>query len=290
LESFGARLKREREQRKVTLDDISLSTKIGTRFLRALEEEHFEQLPGGIFNKGFVRAYARHLGMDEEQTISDYLVASGAAQPEKMLEEAPQLELPPAEPEPPVAARIPWGMLAVALLLVALGFALWGFRSREKPVIPAVVTAPADNKPSSPAPATPAIPKLAAPESSAAVAANARATPAQPPAAAAVNQGPAPGAFVVSITARENSWLTITADGKQIMNEILVAPGEKSVEGQKEVVIRAGDVGALEFSFNGKKLPIQGDYDEVKTLVFDANGLRSSPTRTDSSTVPPPQS
>jgi len=55
-------------------------------------------------------------------------------------------------------------------------------------------------------------------------------------------------------------------------------------------VIRAGDVGALEFSFNGKKLPIQGDYDEVKTLVFDANGLRSSPTRTDSSTVPPPQS
>jgi hypothetical protein len=94
----------------------------------------------------------------------------------------------------------------------------------------------------------------------------------------------------VSITARENSWLTITADGKQIMNEILVAPGEKSVEGQKEVVIRAGDVGALEFSFNGKKLPVQGDYDEVKTLVFDPNGLRSTPARTDSSTVPPPQS
>jgi cytoskeleton protein RodZ len=289
LESFGARLKREREQRKVTLDDISLSTKIGTRFLRALEEEHFEQLPGGIFNKGFVRAYARHLGMDEEQTISDYLLASGAVQPEKNLDEAPQLELPPAEPEPPVAARIPWGMLAVALLLVALGFALWGFRSREKPVSPAVVTTPADNKPSSPAPATSATPKLAAPESSAAVAANARATPAQPPAAAPVNQGPAPGAFVVSITARENSWLTITADGKQIMNEILVAPGEKSVEGQKEVVIRAGDVGALEFSFNGKKLPIQGDYDEVKTLVFDPNGLRSTPARIDSS-VPPPQS
>jgi hypothetical protein len=62
------------------------------------------------------------------------------------------------------------------------------------------------------------------------------------------------------------------------------------VEGQKEVVIRAGDVGALEFSFNGKKLPVQGDYDEVKTLVFDPNGLRSTPARTDSSTVPPPQS
>ena len=73
MESFGARLKKEREQRGVTLDDIALSTKIGKRFLQALEDEHFEQLPGGIFSRGFVRAYARHLGIDEEQAIADYL-------------------------------------------------------------------------------------------------------------------------------------------------------------------------------------------------------------------------
>src|SRR5438552_4420994 len=78
--SFGDRLKKEREQRSISLDDISLSTKIGTRMLRALEEEKFEQLPGGIFNKGFVRAYARHVGLDEEQTISDYITALGEAQ------------------------------------------------------------------------------------------------------------------------------------------------------------------------------------------------------------------
>jgi cytoskeleton protein RodZ len=52
VESLGARLKREREQRKITLEEISLSTKIGTRFLLAIEEEQFDQLPGGIFNKG----------------------------------------------------------------------------------------------------------------------------------------------------------------------------------------------------------------------------------------------
>ena len=67
MESFGARLKRERQQRKVELDDISASTKISARFLRALEEEQFDKLPGGIFNKGFVRAYAHHLGIDEGQ-------------------------------------------------------------------------------------------------------------------------------------------------------------------------------------------------------------------------------
>ena len=91
MESFGARLKREREQRKITLDDISVATKIGTRFLAALEEEHFDQLPGGIFNKGFVRAYARHLGLDENQAIADFVAASAPVVPEIAPQETPVL-------------------------------------------------------------------------------------------------------------------------------------------------------------------------------------------------------
>ena len=59
LSSFGEKLRREREMRGVTLEEIAESTKIGTRSLRALEQEDFEKLPGGIFNKGFVRAYSR---------------------------------------------------------------------------------------------------------------------------------------------------------------------------------------------------------------------------------------
>src|SRR6202051_3271583 len=81
LPSFGEKLKLEREKRKITLEEISVSTKIGTRMLQALEENKFNQLPGGIFNKGFVRAYSRCLGLDEDQTIADYLQASGDALP-----------------------------------------------------------------------------------------------------------------------------------------------------------------------------------------------------------------
>ena len=77
MDSFGERLKREREKRGVTLDEISVATKISTRMLRALEAEKFDQLPGGIFNKGFVRAYAQHLAMDEDQAVADYLAAIG---------------------------------------------------------------------------------------------------------------------------------------------------------------------------------------------------------------------
>ena len=85
MSSFGERLRREREMRGVSLDDIAEATKIGTRSLRALEDEHFELLPGGIFNKGFVRAYAKYLGLNEEEMVADYLQAAGESSPDPRL-------------------------------------------------------------------------------------------------------------------------------------------------------------------------------------------------------------
>lgn len=73
--AFGEKLRKQREQRGIDLDAISNATKISTRMLRAIEDEHFDLLPGGVFNKGFVRAYARQIGLDEEEAIADYLIA-----------------------------------------------------------------------------------------------------------------------------------------------------------------------------------------------------------------------
>src|SRR5215831_564291 len=94
--SFGERMRREREQRGITLDDVALTTKIRAGLLKALEDEKFEQLPGGIFNKGFVRAYARHLGIDEDQAVADYLTASGEPPAVRRTSEAgnPRAEAP----------------------------------------------------------------------------------------------------------------------------------------------------------------------------------------------------
>src|ERR1700745_3800506 len=140
--SFGDRLKKQREQRSISLDDISVSTKIGTRMLRALEEEKFDQLPGGIFNKGFVRAYARHVGLDEEQTLTDYLAALGEAQQLAAPVQPVQVSRPAAtaeRPSPPVhdspereRTEIPWGLLALGLLLAALIFATWRYSHRGR--------------------------------------------------------------------------------------------------------------------------------------------------------------
>ena len=74
--SFGEHLRREREMRGISLDEIVATTKIGRRLLLALEEEQFDLLPGGIFNKSYVRAYAKCVGMDEDEAVAEYLEAA----------------------------------------------------------------------------------------------------------------------------------------------------------------------------------------------------------------------
>jgi cytoskeletal protein RodZ len=271
VEPFGARLKKERERQGITLEDVASSTKIGTRMLRALEEEHFDQLPGGIFNKGFVRAYARHLKLDEDEAIADYLAASGLRPPQAAVEPEPQ-EPPADEQETVDPTPLPWGMLAAALLIVALGLAVWGFYSREKSSGGAPMSS--SGKPASAPAASAAIPSVSSVSASTTIPAPQAASPDAASDSAA--SSPAPGAFVVLVRAREDSWVLITADGKEVMTDTLTASSEKSVEARNNVVVKAGNVGALDFWFNGKKLPPQGDYDEVKILNFDGNGLQSS--------------
>ncbi len=292
MPSFGEKLKLEREKRAITLEQISLSTKIGMRMLRALEEDKFEQLPGGIFNKGFVRAYARHVGIDEDQTVADYLEASGEG-PVVKIDAAIEDEIAPPEPREPILSRqIPWGLLAAVLLLVALALLLWTRRQHkhegqsgqlpvpaatQKPVSDATTGASAESAVSL-APSGRANPVLTpVPTKEASTASKPVSTTGKNALATAAEitpMTPAPGEFTVVILAREDSWLSITVDGKSTFADTLVAENQRAVHGQKEVVIKTGNTGALDFVFNGKKLTPQGDYGEVKTLTFGPGGLQ----------------
>src|SRR5579863_682372 len=107
--TFGERLKRERELREVSLNEIATATRIAPKFLEALENEQWNKLPGGVFGHGFVRSIARYLGLNEEDLLSEYDLARAEA-------------AAPAEPKP--EDRIPsppkWIPAAAVLLLVAV--------------------------------------------------------------------------------------------------------------------------------------------------------------------------
>ena len=80
MSSFGETLRRERELRQISLREISEATKINLRYLDALERDDFRHLPGGVFNKGFVRAYAQFIGIDPETMVTAYLEEEGRQQ------------------------------------------------------------------------------------------------------------------------------------------------------------------------------------------------------------------
>jgi cytoskeleton protein RodZ len=310
LPSFGAKLKLEREKRKVTLEQISVSTKIGIRMLQALEEDNFNQLPGGIFNRGFVRAYSRFLGLDEDQTIADYMQASGDALPastELASREGASLENAAQEG----AARenkerdkdkdkdrdrdndkvtrlearaegrtpqVPWGVFAGALLVVALALSFWSHRRREhtrQPVRPApaaAATQVAGPQVSGQASGSD-LPTASAPTGVSAPSVVPSAVPKTSHDGATVSPAVNAGEFTVFIKAREESWTTITVDGRTISSELLPAGTERVVQGRKEITVRTGNAGAVDFQFNGKKVGAGGDYGEVKTVTFGPGGI-----------------
>lgn len=108
---FGEHLKREREMRGVTLEEIAAATRIAPRFLAALESEQWELLPGGVFNRGFIRSVARYLGLDEDSLVAEYaLETRGRPDPGVVAD-------PPEEPDRNWARVIVVALLALLVLV-----------------------------------------------------------------------------------------------------------------------------------------------------------------------------
>jgi cytoskeletal protein RodZ len=270
--AFGDRLRREREMRGITLDEITESTKISRRHLEALEGEHFDQLPGGVFNKGFVRAYARFLGIDGDQAVADYAAASNE-QPEPEDKFPLEIHQEPNRDLNPRSSHLPLVFAIAALVGVLVGYGFWlksrphtnesaaGNTQQATPV--AATTEPPDKNPA-PTPATEPTP----PTREAAAA-----SPSQPAQTAAEKPVKPEKVFVVLVKAKEDSWVSIVADGKSVMERVLSADKNKKIKAGKTLVLRTGNAGGIEVTFNGVSLGSLGNENEPRTLTFNANGL-----------------
>jgi cytoskeleton protein RodZ len=98
MPTLGEELKRLREERNIPLADISEATRIGTRFLKAIENDNFSILPGGIFTRSFIRAYAKQVGMDEDEAVVRYQRQVSGSAPDAS-------ESNPAQPPAPLPAK-----------------------------------------------------------------------------------------------------------------------------------------------------------------------------------------
>ena len=276
--SFGERLRREREMRGITIEEIAEATKIGSRNLHALEDEKFDLLPGGIFNKGFVRAYSKYLGLDEEQAVADYIAAETA------FREPPSD--PNSQPVETAASRSFVGpiVLVVLILLGLGGFFGWRYiqkkgmeiADRESPAVKAAQQQQSQAQP---------VAQPVQPPASTATAPDASANTAQPAATTQAATTPAPGpdttaaaplvdGFVVLLKAKQDSWVSAKADGKSVFSAMLKAQNEKSLRARGRMEVMLGNAGGIQVSYNGKDLNLANTPGQVRTLVFTAQGLQ----------------
>lgn len=264
MSAFGDRLRREREMRGVTLDEISVSTRISRRHLEALEREEFDSLPGGIFNKGFVRAYAKFLGIDEEQAVADYLAANS---PEPEAEEVFPLDVPakPVRKSTQPVTSVMLGLLALGT--IAGGWFYWA-KYRPQHQAKTVVNAPTPQTTSSTGP-EPA-PQQGPPSVSA--------TPGEIPATQTPQaQLPAQeqsinGSFTVRIRANEKSWVSMKADGHTVVERELSVGEEQLAKAEKQITLTVGNAAGIEVSFNGAPQGLLGEKGKVRTVTFTPHG------------------
>jgi cytoskeletal protein RodZ len=123
-EDFGSYLKHERELRGIALDEIAHSTKISTRFLTALEENRFEDLPGEVFIKGFIRAYGQAIGLNADELLAAYHETSGT-RPESEAFPSAAPEAVEEVPEKPDNPMLKAGLGIGAALIIIISGVYW---------------------------------------------------------------------------------------------------------------------------------------------------------------------
>jgi cytoskeleton protein RodZ len=283
--SVGARLTEARAATGRELPDIARETRVPLRHLMAIEADDHGSLPALPYALGFVKSYARCIGLDPEALAAQFRAETSLT---------PHVPTPPAS-QPADEARLPSRNLAVGSLVllaaVILGLSLYGAGVFDPAPPPVVALAPEPE--ARPLPAPPA----AAADGLAAGAATAMpADPALPPAAiapaavqpAATTVPAIPTAGPVVLLAREDVWVKIydAATRRRAFMGVLAAGQRFEVPAGSALVLRAGKAGMIEVSVAGVKLPpLGGPVATIDGVLLTAPALAA---RFDPTAPPPP--
>jgi cytoskeletal protein RodZ len=246
----GARLRASREAKRLSLEAVAASTRVHSRILSAIERNDPSVLPPRPYGRGFVRAYARELGLNADDVVREYF---GQFAPPEPPPAPPPPERPPTVLElQPLLDRLPLGRIMVAAVAVLLVAGSWMLAHRTG---------------RSPAPSQDAVGTSghATAQSSPTQASQAQASPA-PAVKPAGTATPSGAPLTVVLNAAAPCWVTATADGKRVLYRAL-QPGERaSLEGTRTISIRAGNSGALTWTVNGRAMGTFGSSGEVRTM------------------------
>jgi len=262
---FGERLRRERELRGISREEICAATRIGTRYLEALESEQWQILPGGVFNRGFVRAAARFLGLDEDDLVAEYDLAIGKQGSSIERGAAPALAPLPQQLKKTGAGRFAFLGAFCLLLLLGTGWLVWRWQhtTLRQPANEADRALPAPlaaGRPEGVAPS--ALGEDAPGVISAAVAA--RSSPSRPD---------VPG-LQLKVEAGKETEVSVSADGSKVFEGSMIAGQSRTFTAQDAIDISAKDAGALLLELNGQTLAPLGPPGQPGNVTLRRSDLK----------------
>jgi len=306
---FGQRLRDAREALELSLEEAEAKTYIRRAFLEAFEEERFDATPSGSYGRGLLRNYARFLGLDPEDIVSEYRRRSGTrSQP-----------MPAVLDEPLLRVRrniLPALFVALMALLVAavVGWCVynrvWLGQQPPLPTLPwlrdipallgpatntpvSVATRPTQKSPTSGASATDSAAVIPSPtrsvdrstESDATVQAREIAASATVPPTPVVRQRTATPTLAVRPSATviqgvlvqgvvtQDTYVFVTVDGVAVQEEILPAGQRPAWQGRESVAIRVGNAAGIELTVNGVTVDPLGDEGQVVDVSYTLDTL-----------------
>jgi len=239
--SLGAWLRSQREARGVSLRDIADSSKISLRYLEALEQDRLDVLPAPVFAKGFLREYARVVGLDPDEAVNLYLLARSETEPE--VEESESTVTPRRSAAP---STLGYGLLlALAVVLFVGVAALLSYYAKHRretnrpvptPELVATFAAPVREEPTEIAP------------------------PAAPEASPTAEPSPAgtapPGLLEISLEFSEDCWVELVVDGARRASELRAGGETLQIEAERYVLLTLGNAAAVRVVVDGRPYPL----------------------------------
>jgi cytoskeleton protein RodZ len=286
MTDVGARLREARERKGISLREIAAATKISLHTLEAVERNDLSRLPGGIFNRGFVRSYAVEVGLDPDEIVREFVAQSAGESPPDLAHDPSGgshrrepgfgiYEATSNEAAFESERRIAAVVLKLVLISVAATFVIFYFRSLDRgpemeipPARSAVEGAPSD------LPAAPADQTGATPDEGGVPATR----PSEPPPVRGAATVPgadlsAPEPAVVpgvrlEIAPTGECWVQLTTDGEVVLSRVLAAGERQAHTFQQSAVLQVGDAAACELSINGRPARPLGNPRQVRQVVL----------------------
>jgi cytoskeletal protein RodZ len=293
---IGGKLQEARQRGGISLREIADSTKISVRVLQAIERNDISRIPAGVFGRAYVRSFASAVALDPEATVAEFVAQFPIGSVTYGYPRAEQATAAPADisPRRTTPSRVSIGVLtrdsstllrlgAVGILPVAVAV-YWGATrgAAHRPASQrAIAGAHASvmegafaglTRGASAFQALPLVPHDDIPRGPVT-----SPTPTELPAVPAA-QTDAPGAgnpFAVVIAVSSPSWVIARVDGKEIVNRLFQTGDQQAVEAQHDLVLTAGDGGAIVMTINGRLAKSIGPPGQTVTTRVSSTNFRN---------------